>query len=399
MCRSRRIQNVLLLLLLAVCCSACGGTDKLITDTGSSGQKEISREEYLNVDALSTQAGQTLSGQYKIYTLQTGTFEETALNQTISRVYINTVAVRLETEEKYVRMGEYKANYMEYVEAGDVIATIYVERDEIAIEEAELKVSRLKEKLAQAEADMQKELAEQEKQKKELIAKLEKEGEPTDGSEVKIMDIRYQQSQLSWEYERQGYEQEIQDAEEALAKLKGKGDFFQITAPVAGYVIYDMKYVSDCIMEDGYYICDILADDTFYAGTDKQGELFGFGMPMTFTTLTGEVTGRVISGGTKALYGNLNTGQTVFALDYEGTNTAGIQTNNQSFVMKGNIRTVDNVVLVPKQAVTVADGEYFVTVLKEDGSLLKTEFIPGGSNDTYFWVWDGLTEGMQIIYK
>lgn len=399
MCRSRRGRSVVPLLLLTVCCSACGASNKLITDTGSGGQKEIPREEYLNVEALSTQPGQTLGGQYKVYTLATGTFEEAALNQTVNRTYINTPTVRVETEGETVRLGEYKASYMEHVEAGEVIATIYTEVDKIAIEEAELKINRLEEKLAQAEADMRKELAALEKQKKELIAELEKKGEPTDGSEVKILDIRCQQRQLSWEYEKQGYEQEIQDAEEALDKLKGNGELSQITAPVAGNVIYETKYVSGYELQDGDYICYILADDTLYVDMDRQGELFGFGMTMSFATLTGEVTGRVISGGDKALYGNLNTGKTVFVLDYEEEIAPGPQTNNRSYAMKGNIRTVNNVVLVPRQAVTAESDEYFVTVLKEDGSLLKTEFIPGGSNGDYYWVLDGLTEGMQIIYK
>ena len=60
---------------------------------------------------------------------------------------------------------------------------------------------------------------------------------------------------------------------------------------------------------------------------------------------------------------------------------------------------MENVILIPKTAVTVDGDECFVTVLQEDGSLLKTEFIPGGSNAEYYWVFDGLNEGMNIISK
>ena len=47
---------------------------------------------------------------------------------------------------------------------------------------------------------------------------------------------------------------------------------------------------------------------------------------------------------------------------------------------------------------TKEEDNCYVTVLKQDGRLQKTKFIPGGQNITDYWVLDGLEEGMQIVY-
>ena len=53
--------------------------------------------------------------------------------------------------------------------------------------------------------------------------------------------------------------------------------------------------------------------------------------------------------------------------------------------------------LVPTEAVTAEKQKYYVTVLGEGGSMTKTQFIPGGSNGQYYWVFDGLEEGTRIV--
>ena len=58
---------------------------------------------------------------------------------------------------------------------------------------------------------------------------------------------------------------------------------------------------------------------------------------------------------------------------------------------------MENVLLVPAEAVTIDKRKYYVTVLGEGGSMTKTQFIPGGGNDEYYWVFDGLQEGTRIV--
>ncbi len=398
MCRNKKAGWILLLFAAAIGWQACTVPAKLMSDTGSSGKEEIAREEYLNVDALSGQSGQVLGGQYTIYTLTRETFTEEALSQKLKREYINTteVYVDLETLNKLER---YEVEYFDYVEAGDVLATFRVTIDQIAVEEAQKKLQRLQEQYQRAVQDREEEVKEQEKERKELLLELEKKELSEECYEMKDFDVRLEQSELTWEYERQKMEQEMEDVQRTIDKLLGSGAVYQLKSPVAGYVIFKEKYGAGSSISNGSYFCDILNGEDYYVKVERQGELFGYGMQLAFDTPHGNKTGRVVSAGSMALYGNLNTDEAFIALDMEGITQQELQSNSKNITLQGSLKTVHNVLLVPKQAVTEEKKEYFVTVLKEDGSLLKTEFIPGGSNTDYYWVMDGLEEGMQIIYR
>ena len=67
--------------------------------------------------------------------------------------------------------------------------------------------------------------------------------------------------------------------------------------------------------------------------------------------------------------------------------------------MSAVVREMDNVLLVPKAAVTEQNGHTYVNVVQEDGSVVARSFIAGGSDMEYYWVIDGLEEGMKLCYK
>lgn len=69
--------------------------------------------------------------------------------------------------------------------------------------------------------------------------------------------------------------------------------------------------------------------------------------------------------------------------------------NRTMFTVKVVMRSMDNVVLVPKSAVKTIGGTNYVVVKTEDGLTLKS-FIPGGSDTNNYWVAEGLEEGLEI---
>ena len=376
-------------LVLCFTTSACGSSEKLLTDTGSGSGKELSREEYLDVDALQHAGEESTQNNYKVYTLEKGTYTEKALNQTLERAFINAPVVRLEMEEGTAEFEQYVASSMlHYVETGDVIATVHTEVDELTIEETEVKLLRLQERCKKAEEKLA-EVLEDLRVERTLIY---------NDYERAVIDIRCKQLQLDWEKQNRSYEREIEDTRKSLEDLKKISQLKEITAPLSGYVVYALKYMPGSKLKDGDYICTILTSDDFYVQTDNQSERYEYGMQLDFRSMSGLPKGSVISAGSRALYGNLDTGNTTFLVDFgeEMTPSAMMQINK--LVMEGNMKTVENVVLVPGEAVTVEDDSYYVTVLKEDGSLLKTEFIPGGGNAEQYWVYEGLTEGTQVVY-
>lgn len=60
------------------------------------------------------------------------------------------------------------------------------------------------------------------------------------------------------------------------------------------------------------------------------------------------------------------------------------------------IRSMNDVLLVPRSAVTERDGGTYVKVRLENGEIQYRSFIAGGSDAANYWVVEGLTEGMEL---
>lgn len=64
-----------------------------------------------------------------------------------------------------------------------------------------------------------------------------------------------------------------------------------------------------------------------------------------------------------------------------------------------NFREMENVLVVPKRAVTLTAGATYVKVKLENGDVEYRSFVAGGSDSTNYWVVEGLTEGMEICIE
>ena len=69
------------------------------------------------------------------------------------------------------------------------------------------------------------------------------------------------------------------------------------------------------------------------------------------------------------------------------------------FDVSVEVRSMDNVVLIPKSAVTVESGVTYVTILDENNKPTLKSFIAGGSDNFNYWVVDGLSEGTKICLE
>ena len=388
MCRNKLWLHVLPCAFLLTGCTL---PVKLVTDTGSGKQQEIAREDYLLLPEAENRETPGADDHYQVLTLEKGTFTETALRQTLNRTLSleDFPSVRLALEEEHMKFGTYMAEYMDYVEVGDVLATVYVEKDPIAVEEARMALTRLQERFGEAEAAAKEELEEMESKRPYIYNSYEQQ----------IADIRYRQRQLDWENESYRFNNWIAEAKKRIDKLAKVGEVYEVKADRAGYVLYETRYSQGTVLHEGDYICHIMDDDKIYLYTDMQAEQMPYGKEVEFETRAGRMPGRVVNGGQLALYGNLDTDRAVFRLyPEEGANQVN-RANLNSATMNTNLKTIQNVIVVPKQAVTVQNEKYYVTLLREDGSLVKTQFLPGGSNVEEYWVLRGLSEGMQIVYK
>ncbi len=382
MCRNRKTA-IVLALALGLTCAACGTSESAAANSG------VAKENYLNTEALNNQGGQLEAGQYQVYTLEKGTFTEEALGQTLDRAYINATIAYIELPCEEARFAAYAANHFVYVNEGDLLATFYAEVDGIALEQAELDLQRLEERFAQAEVEHTEKAEE---------LRVEQITEP-DGYGKQIIGIEREQEELNWANTKRIYEQNIKNVKKTIKELKETGSVIEVYSPADGIAIPTRGYAAGMKVKDGDYLCHIVPVDEYYVAADKRTDLYNYGMEMTFKTRAGAATGTVISADSKVLYGNLDANEVIFSIEANDVVTQDDLNASRGLAFEGNAKTVENVILIPKTAVTVEGDECFVTVLKDDGSLLKTEFIPGGSNTEYYWVFDGLTEGMRIISK
>lgn len=397
MCRNRnrrRTAALVTALAAALSLSACGLSDRLFTDTGSGGQQKPDRENYLRTDALG-QDGQANEGQkqdnrYRVLTLEKGVYTETTRSKSLTNWYGAMPEVLYSLEGVEARLNEYVVDHMQYVEAGDVIATVYTDVEEATLLEARTRLNRLTERLQDA----------QEQTERELEDILDEKAVTYNDYRKQILDIRYEQRQLDWEMEKYQYESQIEEAGEELEKLTKAGKLYEITTDTAGYIYLDRRYPAGTQLKEGDVICKIIRPDTAYQSTESAPDQFCYGMTEEIAFQSGSEEYRVVSGGSRALYGNLDQGLTVFRRVSEGEVDREQLTNyaHAATMKEGLLKKVENVILVPCDAVTEEDGKYYVTVLLEDGTLLKTQFLPGGGNTEEYWVLDGLTEGMQIVY-
>lgn len=65
----------------------------------------------------------------------------------------------------------------------------------------------------------------------------------------------------------------------------------------------------------------------------------------------------------------------------------------------GYVNSMEDVLTVPAEAVTVQAGRTYVNVMGEDGKVTPMAFLAGGSDRNDYWVVEGLTEGMKICWE
>lgn len=67
--------------------------------------------------------------------------------------------------------------------------------------------------------------------------------------------------------------------------------------------------------------------------------------------------------------------------------------------LEGTQRSMNNVVTVPKSAVTTVGGQTYVRVMEKNGEIVNRSFIAGGFNTDCYWVLEGLEEGTTICLE
>ncbi|MBQ8597872.1 MAG: hypothetical protein IJ409_08790 [Lachnospiraceae bacterium] len=268
----------------------------------------------------------------------------------------------------------------EQVEAGQALAKIEVISDQISINRVERKIQRQQERLDK------------------LLEKKSK--------------IYSDEIDRSLERAIESRQKAIEDLNEELSELTEYTGEITLTAPYAGIItnVTDLEegdlisYNQKLVQMADQSLCYVIVED-------QEGQL-SYGNEATITyvgegSIKKNITGTVVSVNKSALSKQLQTGFALILISEEdigeiaryGSTVGSGGWNRNRFAVTAEIRGVDNVLLVPKRAVTVYNQNTFVTVKKADGSYTYVSFISGGSDQENYWVVQGLDEGMEVCLE
>lgn len=285
--------------------------------------------------------------------------------------YPDTVYVTNPVEYGTCYVTECDLTIYQRVKKGEVLAKIRVVPDQLAYERLNTNLKREKERLADL-------IREGENENNEKAAKAKRE--------------------------------RIAELEEQIRRMDADAAVTSIVSPIDGVVIGPAMYEKEQLIGSGAFLC-VIADETrCYVVVDDADSQLNYGdvLDIGYSAFGTEKTvqGTVLTVNQRSLSADLKSTEVLISVPkeaipemaYNAMYTGGFW-NRRSFTVTGRVRSVSNVVLVPKSAVTLGSGGTYVDVVRPDGSVVSQSFVAGGSDNAYYWVIEGLVEGTKICTK
>ncbi len=259
------------------------------------------------------------------------------------------------------------------VKKGDVLAEIRVVPDQAEMDRKEMRLRREKERL------------------QDLIDQ---------GNEEKNKDLI------------EAKQESIKELEELLADMKADAATTQIVAPRDGIIRHSYFYTlnENAILSPDTPVCRISDQQVMYLNVENKDNQLAYGNTVTVkysdnNQISHLVEGKVVTAGEMSLPANLYGGKVWVKLSQEdfaamaaveeGGGTL-VYSYYSTFKVTAEVRVMEDVLLVPKKAVTVIGKNFYVKVKLETGEIQYRSFLAGGSDGDNYWAMEGLTEGMEL---
>lgn len=332
-----------------------------------------------NVNLISEDMIQTNKVNYDLYTAELGTYEQVYSN-TGHEYFPHTYGVRPEVGgAKFV---EYTVEKGQEVKKGDVLAIFSLETDAVRMTELQLQ-------LEQAQAELEREMklrAEEIEEMQEELRGIE------DRFDYEIHALRIERAEL--ELDQYVYQQtlKVSKTEEEIAELEALQEGAKLIAPVDGTVIRNtLKRAGDRVYTDETLVT-LLRTEGRLLRFENSGLKFRYGMEVTVEVGTGknktQVPGRVV--GSDLLVPEAQRDGIVY-VEIDETDA-----DMRTAKVRGNGSYLENVMIVPRKAVVLDGGKYYVTKL-EDGITRKRYVNCIVKPGQQIWILQGVEVGEQII--
>ncbi len=260
--------------------------------------------------------------------------------------------------------------YQEVTE-GQVIARVHVVPDQVEIDRNDRQLLRLNQRLA------------------ELVEKGEEE------NKAQIRDLREQ----------------IADVSAIVTDMRNDAKVTEIVAFSSGIITDVLDAEAGDLLRSGDAVARLSDESSSFIVVQDEDKKLSMGnkVNVTYTGPDGNkavVEGEVVTANAMTLSRDLQADFALVRLPAEvvaaisGTNQDSSGWWNITWLeVEATLRSMDNVILIPKSAVYEVKGSTYVTVRDDNGALRMVSFIAGGSDLENYWVAEGLEEGMTICWE
>ncbi len=206
-------------------------------------------------------------------------------------------------------------------------------------------------------------------------------------------------------------EKEIAELEDKIAHMKRDGSTTSIVSPIDGIITEVMTAKSGDLLSYNRKIA-MVADQTkvFIIVDDPDHRLtYGNEVSVSYKDNDGNqrvADGMVVTVNNMVLSKKIQNDYALVQIPAEDVAMMAGSTRNsdgwwgrQTYRITATVRSAENVLVIPRRAVTEGDKATFVTVKDENGTIKRVSFVAGGADSTYYWVAEGLTEGMTVCWE
>ncbi|MBQ6550747.1 MAG: HlyD family efflux transporter periplasmic adaptor subunit [Lachnospiraceae bacterium] len=328
--------------------------------------------------------------RYKTEEIGYGTFAKTETTSGVpyypNVTYVLYDGLRALYVETLVEFGE-------FVEAGQELLKVEVEKDEAAIREMELKLSRAR---TTYEAGL--------KERRTEISNLNLDRNSlTDSYAIQKANLTIERREVALQQYIAQTEREIARQEEELTKLREDNAVTYVTAPIGGKIT-DLKYFQNGdYVNPGDTLFRITDTSVFYVSAESSTFHYGTDVTVKASVRGNEYSlpGKVVVSAADIKGVNKNNVLIRVEIPKELENLVEAFSGNQYMALRLSVNAetsrVAEVLLLPLDAKETSGQEVYVSLLDENNNVHRRPVIIAYSNRYYSWILEGLQEGDVVI--
>lgn len=304
-------------------------------------------------------------------------------------------------KETYLTIGdeegylvEFMVNWGQFVTKDQPLLSYTVPVDELALEEKEMTLKKNEENYKKA-------IQEREQDIEDSINNMMLKNASSIEAQIDMLNI--EKKRISLEQYKYQTERSLEKQREELEELKANTEIKYLKAPFDGIIYwFDNRLKKGSILERGngfIYMADI--NSAVLQAESAGANNLWYNLEVTINPIINkqENTTKGIKGKVVAIDSVLN-GEAKTGMVYikpesisEEMASPGQRANITAAAIK-----VKNVLLIPSKAVKADKGLKYVNILDASGEIRK-QYISGRDNGNETWVYNGLSEGQEIVIE